>query len=254
MGKGELIFSIAMLGVLGFFAMHMFEGQRRAALAANQDIEVVSIVQSMRQLLSDPLSCSRTFRGFDLTREGSGPAQLIKVYSQNSDRTKMLESTRFHASDLRLGSSDLILLPYRLITQSRFGGEAVEGRAFLHIRFDRGFMALKGQMIEREIPIYFKKSPEGIQCRTSPLSGVTEAFVQEGTVLRPDSGRLSIGGASSGAGLFVDGSLAIGNLGTNACIASQMGTIRFVPSVLTFEFCTGVSWQVLTQSPSVRLR
>lgn len=160
--------------------MHVFEKQKLIVIKANQNIDIVDLMNQMRGVLSDAENCQATFEGYGsfLSNNFTG---LIDIIDQTE--TEIVEVEKFstlEGNGLRYGESKIGIKSYNLKENFKISNQL--SRFDFLITFDRGVDDLT---VTKSFPIYLKFGPEKtvVECSLGRIKTATKLWSEKDSTL-----------------------------------------------------------------------
>jgi prepilin-type N-terminal cleavage/methylation domain-containing protein len=241
----EVIISMGLLSGLAVMGMQFMKNQSEAQKTVEKKYETVTVLSSIRTLLSEPDNCTETFRG--RPPNTFVPTKLQKKVSSGFDEV------------YEIGTQ----LPGNIKIKDYLWNKAYPGlasnEAVLRINFDLGKEAIRDHS-QSILKINFTLDPlTGLILSCYALNNNSDNLWEK-SFLDPhnifyNSGNVGIGTTNPTARLTVNGSIKIGQGGL--CNSMTEGELRYDVASHTMSYCNGTGWATLNgqlvASPAVEL-
>lgn len=273
----EVMVAAGMIGVIGLGVMTLTKQSSESAKSLEVNAEMVTVLNEMRAILSDPTNCKKSFDGINAANTANAVNNLIYVNKAGTDVNKF--ETISSNPNARYGQGRIKIQSYSLDDSGAGVDVASEETTNLVINFDRGKGISGNKNINKNIKIWVDVDGSGnIQdCRS--ISATANLIWTRSNVNQNDifysGGQVGIGinDPTDGFQLDVEGNarvsetaqvgqqMAVGkNLdpdappldvegeiklkrGTKNCTAQIEGSLRYNDGPKRMEFCDGTSWR-----------
>tara|TARA_R110002072_G_scaffold64203_3_gene159452 strand:+ start:61756 stop:62523 length:768 start_codon:yes stop_codon:yes gene_type:complete len=238
--KIEMMISVVLLMGIVAFSVHIFEKQKLIVIRANQDIEIVSIVNEMRNILSSNENCKASFQGqsYKLNDEFEGIVQLID-YSE----TEVIENFKFvplSKGGTRYGEGKIGVEKY-LLQEKKLNENGVV-KASLEVVFNRG---VAGRSETKQFPLYLTLNNENKidNCSVGLIQTSSQYWKKEGDSLSY-KGDVSINTTIGEARLNLKSGIKF--IKSSAiCDLNNDGMIIYSSETNNIELCVDGNWKSL---------
>ncbi len=162
------------------FSVHVFEKQKLIVIKANQNIDIVDLMNQMRGTLSSPENCQATFngQGRTLSPAFSGIVDIVKY--RNSDVVEVEKFSTLLNDGVRYGESKIGIESYAIKEVMKID-RTLSKYEFL-VTFDRGFNKLTET---KSFPIYLKFGNEGtvVECSLGRIKTTSRVWKENESTL-----------------------------------------------------------------------
>lgn len=146
-----MMISVLLLMGIIIFTVHVFEKQKLIVIKANQNIDIVDIMNQMRGILSSPENCQATFNGQGRSLSDSFTGVIDVVKYRNTDVVEVEKFSTLLNDGIRYGESKIGVDSYSIKEVMKIDGSL--SKYDFQITFDRGFKNLR---TTKSFPIYLK--------------------------------------------------------------------------------------------------
>lgn len=273
----EVLVAAGMVGVIGLGVMSLTKQSSESAKSLEVNTEMVTVLNEMRAILSDPTNCKKTFDGKNAASSATPVDSLIYVNKSGTDVNKFETITR--NPNAKYGQGRIKILEYALDDSGAGVDVASEETTNLVVTFDRGKGISGNQTISKNIKLWVDVSAGGnIQdCRS--ISATANLIWTRSNVNQNDifysGGQVGIGinDPTAGFQLDVEGNARVSETmkigdkqaigkdidaagppldvageirlqkGNKVCNNGLEGAIRYNDGPKRMEFCDGNSWR-----------
>lgn len=266
-----------LVGAISLVVINITKQSAQTTKTLETNSEMVTVLNEMRALLSDPNQCRKTLTGLNASNTVNAVDSLIYTNKAGVDIQKFETLAANPAA--KYGQGNIKIQNYSLSDAQTAVSVAGEETTNLVVQFDRGRGVQGNQLINKHIKLWVDVDGAGLinDCRS--LSATSNLIWSRSNINQNDvfysGGQVGIntsdptdgfhldvdGNSRVGANLEVVGSLTIGKnivagaplldiegevkLGDTGmvCDASKEGTMRYNSTLNRMEFCNGATWR-----------
>lgn len=247
----QLLIVAGMLSGIFVVSLRIMKNQNQMGKSSSEEFEISYIFDDMRNILSDPKACSKTFEGINLMQ----PSSLDGI---SSGTDKELEYQTFSSSGKLHGQKNLKITKIEYVVGDQ-EASVEDGEAFLNVYFEKSRSALGEKIVKKKMKVHLVLDEKNNLSSCFVLPGVNqtreEKQIKE-SVWFPISGTEDIYTNLEKAaintstlpfhkGMSLEGRLKIRNH-SKACGSDQLGTLRYFQKRL--EVCKKKGWSTVWHS------
>ena len=270
----EVVVTAGLIGVISLIVINLTKQSARSAKTLETNTEIITVLNEMRAILSDPAQCKKTFETINAANTIDAVDSLIYTNKAGLDINKF--ETQARNPNVRYGQGKLRIISYSLSDTSTDVNVAAEETTNLVVRFDRGAGVQGQRNINKNIKLWVDVNGTGevIECRalsaTSNLiwtrSNINQndIFYSGGQVgvniADPTDGfhfdvqgssrvaeKLVVGDTNlvaDSARVVINGELKLGQTTLN-CNPQNEGSMRYDSVIKKMQFCNGTIWETI---------
>lgn len=241
--KVEMIISGCLFAGMVFFSQQMFEKQTQTVLMANQNIEVTTIINDIRNIFLEKDNCFKMLNGKELEL----PVGEIETLLKETISGEYVEKfpTMSKANNV-YGNSKIRIESYEL-NELGLSKQKVSGQTNLIVTFNRGASFSTDVQIRKQIILEYQLKDGKInECGVSLAKGTNLFWSEKGNIINFLGRNLAIKTNIMSASLNIGGAIVIRTKELGPCEAENAGTLSFSETKGHYNVClSSGKWEAL---------
>ena len=178
----EVLVVAGIMGGMALFAMQLLDNQTKSAKDFETRMNILSATMEIRNLLSNPLNCTETFRDANFENSLSDPETtiintILDIKNPEVEPMEFRNTYNDRSNGGKFSGLGFLIESYHLSDVEEdveFSNDNPYRNAYLKIKFYRGKDALGGSHVTKKVKINFRFDPESKEltsCSSSIIGG-----------------------------------------------------------------------------------